>query len=177
MYVVDMFLDKKASRYVKSIWQALSENGIDSSLINMDGLFPHITLAVYDDIDKNKFIEKMKEFKLQLDVIDTKFDILGVFPTTGACITTPVVTEELLTLHRKYYDYFKEFNSNARAYYLPDNWNPHCSLAMGLDKEKLMEAFKFILNMYEPFEASLEDIALYEIEMENGKFTDSIRLF
>ncbi|MDQ0148301.1 2'-5' RNA ligase family protein [Eubacterium multiforme] len=177
MYVVDIFLDRKASRYVESIWKALSDNGIDSSLSNMEGLSPHITLAIYDDIDKDKFIAKMKEFKSKINVIDTKFDVLGVFPTTGACITTPVVTEELLALHRKYYDYFKEFNSNARAYYLPDNWNPHCSLAMGLDKEKLMDAFKFILNMYEPFEASLEGIALYEIEMENGKFTDSIRLF
>ena len=41
----------------------------------------------------------------------------------------------------------------------------------------MKEAFNFILDIFEPFEASLDGIALYKVEMEDGKFTDSIRLF
>ena len=177
MYIVDVFLDKRSSRYIKSIWSQLSEKGIDSSLINTDGLFPHITLAIYEEIDEEKFIAKMKEFKSKMQIIDTRFDVLGVFPDTGACFVTPVVTEELLSLHRDYYEYFKEFEDTARKYYRPGMWNPHCSLAMGLNKEKMKEAFNIILDIFEPFEASLDGIALYKVEMEDGKFTDSIRLF
>ena len=80
MYIVDVFLDKRSSRYIKSIWSQLSEKGIDSSLINTDGLFPHITLAIYEEIDEEKFIAKMKEFKSKMQIIDTRFDVLGVFP-------------------------------------------------------------------------------------------------
>ncbi|MGL4572684.1 MAG: 2'-5' RNA ligase family protein [Clostridium sp.] len=177
MYIVDIFLDNRSSRYVKSIWEQLSKSGIDSSLINTDGLSPHITLAIYEKIDEEKFIVKMKEFKSKIKVVDTRFDILGVFPDTGACFTTPVVTDELLNLHKEYYEYFKEFEETARLYYLPGKWNPHCSLAMGLNKQKMKEAFDFVLDIFEPFEASLDGIALYKVEMENGKFTDSIRLF
>ena len=69
MYIVDVFLDKRSSRYIKSIWSQLSEKGIDSSLINTDGLFPHITLAIYEEIDEEKFIDKMKEFKSKMQIM------------------------------------------------------------------------------------------------------------
>lgn len=177
MYIVDVFLDNRASRYVSSIWQVLSDKGIDSSLIDTEGLCPHITLAIYDNIDENKFISKMKEFKSRVKSIDTRFDALGAFPTTGTCFIKPVVTEEILQLHRDYYDFFKEFEETAREYYLPGKWNPHCSIAIGLNKAKLKEIFDFMVDIYEPFDASLEGIALYKVEMENGVFTDSIRLF
>ncbi|GAA0071908.1 2'-5' RNA ligase family protein [Clostridium sardiniense] len=177
MYAVDVFLDNKSSRYVTSIWEQLSSSGIDSSLKNTDGLAPHITLAIYEDIDEDKFIARMKEFRSKLKVIDTRFDALGAFPTTGACFLTPVITEVLLDYHKEYYDFFKEFEESARSYYLPGKWNPHCSLAMGLSKQKLKEVFNFVVDIYEPFEASFDGIALYKVEMENGKFTDSIRLF
>lgn len=177
MYIVDMFLDNRASRYVTYIWQSLSDKGIDSSLIDTEGLFPHITLAIYEDVDENRFIAKMKEFKNKLKSIDTRFDAIGVFPTTGTCFAKPVVTEEIIKMHREYYEFFKEFNDTARTYYLPGKWNPHCSLAIGLNKEKLKEVMNFVIDIYEPFDASLEGIALYKVEMENGKFTDSIRLF
>ena len=45
MYAVDLFLDSRASRYVNSIWQALSDSGIDSSLKDTDGLSPHIKIG------------------------------------------------------------------------------------------------------------------------------------
>lgn len=177
MYAVDVFLDNRSSRYIKNIWKELKDRGIDSSLYDTDGLMPHITLATYDNIDENKFISKLKEFKQKMKVIDTRFDVLGVFNTTGAFFTSPMITEELLNMHKEFYEYFKEFDGSASAYYMPGRWNPHCSLALGLSKDKMKEVFNFIVDIYEPFEASLYGIALYKIEIENGKFTDSIRLF
>lgn len=177
MYAVDLFLDSRASRYVNSIWQALSDSGIDSSLKDTDGLSPHITLDIYEDVDEAKFIERMKEFKSRFKVIDTKFDSIGVFPTSGACFMAPTITQELINYHKEYYEFFKEFEDSAREYYLPGNWNPHCSIAMGLSKEKMKKVVDFTIDIFKPFEASLDGIALYKVEIEDGKFTDSIRLF
>ena len=60
---------------------------------------------------------------------------------------------------------------------MPGNWNPHCSIAMGLSKEKMKKVVDFTIDIFKPFEASLDGIALYKVEIEDGKFTDSIRLF
>ncbi|MCB2290665.1 2'-5' RNA ligase family protein [Clostridium sp. CS001] len=177
MYAVELFLNKEADIYVRSIWGALSNKNIDSSLNDIKEICPHITLAVYEDINEGKFIEKLRAFKSSFKPIDTYFDILGAFPVTGTCFIKPTVTGELLTLHSKYQEHFIAFNENADRYYLPGRWNPHCTLAIGLSDEKLKEVFNFSVDKFKPSRVTLADIGLVKIEFKDDKCVSSIRIY
>lgn len=178
MYAVDLFLDAESSEYIKSIWTELTEKNVGSGLDKQELLEPHITLAVYDEInDKEEFIKKLSAFEGSLKKIKTRFDILGSFPTTGTCLIAPMITEEILSMHRRYYEVMKEYNYSAREYYMPERWNPHCTIATKLKPEELKEVFRCALDVFEPFEGAFYGIGFYELKIdEKGVIIGSERL-
>lgn len=176
MYAIELFLNEEVDQYIRNIWQELSNESIDSSLNAIKEICPHITLAVYEDINEKDFIEEFRIFKSNFKPIDTYFDILGTFPMTGTCFIKPTVTKELLNIHIEYHEQFKSFNKKANTYYLPGRWNPHCTLAIGLSTEKLKEVFNFSVDKFEPLMVTLNAIGLVKIDFVDGKCVSSIRI-
>jgi 2'-5' RNA ligase len=176
MYAVELFVNEEADLYIRGIWEQLSNENIDSSLNEIKEISPHITLAVYEDINEKDFIEDFRTFKSSFKPIDTHFDILGTFPMTGTCFVKPTVTEELLNIHSTYYKKFKAFNEKASPYYLPGRWSPHCTLGIGLSTEKLKEVFNFSVDRFKPLRVTFTDVALIKIDFEDGKCVSSIRI-
>ncbi|MEG2288459.1 MAG: 2'-5' RNA ligase family protein [Clostridium sp.] len=176
MYAVEFFFNEEVDLYIRSIWKALSDANIDSSLNNIEEISPHITLAVYQNINEEAFIEKFKAFKSNFKPINTSFDILGTFPTTGICLIKPTVTEELLKFHGKYHEQFKSFNETASPYYLPNRWSPHCTLAINLSNDNLKKVFSFALDKFKPLNVTLNDVGLIKICSNNDNCERSVRL-
>lgn len=179
MYAVDLFLDEKSSEYIKSIWRELSKNKIGSGLDNVKLLEPHITLAIYDEIDDmGDFVKRLEDFSKGLKSMKSRFDILGSFPTTGTCLISPMITEEILSMHRDFYKVMKDYDYSAREFYKPERWNPHCSLASGLSLEELKKVLDYSLNVFVPFEGAFYGIGLYDLKTDKlGKVIKSKRLF
>jgi len=167
MYAVELFFNEEVDSYIRSIWKELSDNNIDSSLNDIEEISPHITLAVYENINEETFIEKFKVFKSNFKPINTSFDILGTFPITGICLIKPTVTQELLDIHSQYHQQLKAFNESASPYYLPDRWTPHCTLAINLNNDKLKKVFSFVLDKFKPLNATLIDVGLIKICSKN----------
>lgn len=177
MYTTQLLLDKQSSNYIRELWGKLSINNIDSTMNNINEIHPHITFAVYDDINIEKFIEILKKFQCEIKPIIAEFDTIGCFPSTNTSFISPTVTSEMLELHKKYYECFCEFNINAKGYYFPNRWVPHCSLTMGTSKEASKQSMLYIYDIFQPFKATLDKIALYKVEhLDDGKI-NSIRLF
>ena len=176
MYAVELFLNEEVDQYIRNIWEELSNKNIDSSLKDIKEICPHITLAVYEDINEKEFLEEFRIFKSNFKPIDTHFDILGTFPMTGTCFIKPTVTEELLNVHIKYHEQFKALSGNSSPYYLPGRWNPHCTLGIGLSTEKLKEVFNFSVDRFKPLKVTLTDVGLIKIDFEDGKCVGSIRI-
>ncbi|MBU3144537.1 2'-5' RNA ligase family protein [Clostridium sp. CF012] len=176
MYAVELFLNEQSDLYVRSIWDELSHEHIDSSLKDIKEICPHIALSVYEDIDIVDFTEEFLVFKANFKPINTCFDILGVFPVTGTCFLKPTVTEELLNIHSKFHEQFRAFNEKSNSYYLPGHWNPHCTLAIGLSAEELKGVFNFSLDRFKPLRITLNDVGLVKIDFKDGKCVSSIRI-
>lgn len=176
MYAIELFLNEETDLYIRTIWEELSNENIDSSLNDIKEICPHITLAVYEDINEKDFIEELRVFKSNFKPIDTYFDILGTFPITGTCFLKPTVTEELLNVHSKYHEQFKALSGKSNPYYLPGRWNPHCTLGIGLSTEKLKEVFNFSVDKFKPLKVTLNDIGLVKIDFMDGKCVSSIRI-
>jgi len=176
MYAVEMFFSEEIEDYVRQIWYSLAEENLDSSLISIKEIKPHITLATYESLQLESFKKQFISFIEKFEPIDVNFVTLGTFPATGACFLIPTMTEELLRLHKNYHKKFEQFNDSIHIYYLPNNWNPHCSLAVGLDNNKLVKVFEHCLKKFKILSGKIIEIGLVEVKYKNNKCVSSPRI-
>lgn len=167
MYSVELFVNDELDKYVKKVWLGLKKNKISSFMQDIEGKKPHITLAVYHEIvEIESFIAKFNAFFAGRPTMDFRIDVLAAFPASGTLFLSPTITEELLIFHKQFQVAFSEYKHTADPYYLPGNWNPHCTLATKLTPEKLAETFTYCLNDFMPMEGSFEGVGLVDILYE-----------
>ena len=100
-FAIELTLDAEAGDAVRALWRALADAGIDSFMLR-SGAAPHITLAVYDDLDIDAYVTTLGAFATAVAVHAVTFASIGVFPTTGVVFLAPVVTPELLAIHARF---------------------------------------------------------------------------
>ncbi len=176
LYATEIFFDDAFSRRIKLLWKQFSEKRIDSHMSGIRGLRPHVTLGMYTEIDENAFRLSMKNFESVFVPISVKMDMIAAFPGTGTWFSNPTVTRQLLDMHEMYYHIMEAFSESASPYYLPGNWNPHCTLATGLSSRQLKKAFGFVLDHYVATEAQLTETALFRITRKEAGKTFSLKL-
>ncbi|PEA59023.1 hypothetical protein CON74_19705 [Bacillus thuringiensis] len=138
------------------------------------GVEPHITIADYNELDVNLFIEKLKGFvAIQESMSAVTFPSVGTFPTNGTIFLAPTVTDELLKLHHSYHDYFKNFHDNPNSYYVPGKWVPHCTIANHLNSTQFLSAMEYIYENFDVITASIEKLKLIKVNYENGSAVSS----
>ncbi|PGK81405.1 2'-5' RNA ligase family protein [Bacillus thuringiensis] len=138
------------------------------------GVEPHITIADYNELDVNLFIEKLKGFvAIQESMSAVTFPSVGTFPTNGTIFLAPTVTDELLKLHHSYHDYFKNFHDNPNSYYVPGKWAPHCTIANHLNSTQFLSAMEYIYENFDVTTASIEKLKLIKVNYENGSAVSS----
>ncbi|HDR8193291.1 MULTISPECIES: 2'-5' RNA ligase family protein [Bacillus] len=138
------------------------------------GVEPHITIADYNELDVNLFIEKLKGFvAIQESMSAVTFPSVGTFPTNGTIFLAPTVTDELLKLHHSYHDYFKNFHDNPNSYYVPGKWVPHCTIANHLNSTQFLSAMEYIYESFDVTTASIEKLKLIKVNYENGSAVSS----
>jgi hypothetical protein len=170
LYAVELFFDKPVDDFVRGIWEDLKRNDITSNMASIKELTPHISVGVFNrELPIEQFLIKMEGFnKNQLDV---RFDILATFPTTGTVFMGPTITSDLFKLHRDFYKEFQEFNDFAADYYLPNKWNPHCTLAIRLEQQDLIKTFDYCVTKFKPMDARINRIGVVKIEFLNEEWS------
>lgn len=169
VYAVVGYLDCETEEKFNNVWRDLSENNISQYGVESKGLRPHITIADYDRLEKDAFIElfnKLYEDKLKVDIC---LNVLGTFINTGTLFIAPALSTELLDFHKSYHNYFKAFNDNVDSFYLPGRWSPHCTIASRLSEDNMIQAFKYCKNNISKIHCKLNEVALIEIKVnEDG---------
>lgn len=175
MYAVEFIFNKDANDYIESLWEYIYLNNINTNYHKMNGIKPHISLAVYNDLDIEAFLNKFIKLKKNFSPISIDFDILGTFPSTGTCFIKPTVTMDLLLFHNEYIKNFSEFSDFTSEFYKIGSWNPHCSLGFKLESNSVKDIFTLIFNNFKPFKAELIDIILVKINFNtDGSSTTEI---
>lgn len=163
------YLDKETETNFKNIWKDLRDKNITDYGMKTKGKRPHITIADYDNLDKESFIELLDKFYKDKQKVDIFLNILGNFINTGTLFIAPTLSIELLDFHRNHHTYFKEFNKNKDSFYLSGKWSPHCTIASRLNNEEILKAFKYCKSNINNIRCKLSEIALIEIKFnENG---------
>lgn len=90
---------------------------------------PHLTLAVYDSIAVDILIERIEQFARRHSGLTTRLTGVGLFPGTGVLFLLPTIGRRLLAAHENYHRLCHDL-APPWPHYRPDQWVPHCTLAM-----------------------------------------------
>ena len=161
------YLDRETEVNFRGLWKDLSEQNISHYGVETKGKRPHITIADYDALDKNRFIQSADAFYADKEQVDLTLNILGTFISTGTLFIAPTLSTELLDFHSSHHDYFRTFNENERSLYLPSKWSPHCTIASRLDEDKMVQAFSYCKKNIDNIQGTLSEIALIELKLND----------
>jgi len=164
-YAFVAYFDYETENYFRQIWKDLSESNITQYGLETKGKRPHITIADYDNLDKEKFLELVSKYYESKLKISVTLNILGTFINTGTLFVAPTLSKELLDFHNNHHDYFGQFNKNDNSFYLPGRWTPHCTIASRLSEDNMIKAFKYCKSNLNKIDCKLNEVALIEIKL------------
>lgn len=138
---VELFFNPESEKLVRDIWHKLAQAGVNSAMEDL-GSTPHISLAVYDDVEIAALQKKVADFAGSFSPIPLRLSAVGVFPgEEGVMFLAPAPTEGLLKMQTLYHNLTEEWSHLVWPYYrLGGVWFPHCTLAMGLKDPEMPQA-------------------------------------
>jgi 2'-5' RNA ligase len=138
-YAVELFFDTSADETLRRLF-ALT----DSVMLRVHAS-PHISLAVFDDVDTSRLIDVVCSFAERTHEFNVRFSSVGIFPTgENVVFLAPVVTDELLALHRSFHGELDSVGLSCDEYYRPGRWVPHSTITMENELSRALEAVKLI---------------------------------
>ena len=126
-YAIELNLSPASSARVVGLWEDLARASISSSMLDL-GAQPHISLTVVDELDPALLRADLSRFAERTPLLSVDLASAGTFPTAeGVLFLAPVVTPELLEIHRGFHRLLSDRGVESVAYYRPGNWVPHCT--------------------------------------------------
>ena len=151
-YAIEMYFDKETEEKIMRLAQKIADAGLSTKYLEWKTR-PHVTLAVYNDIDVDRCSQLLEKF-----ANDRK-----AFP---AIFLSPIMTRSLYELHSELYAVMQEFEASAWEWYKqPDCWVPHCTVALTSEDEEnvFYEASKLVLHEYKKLEGVYTSVGLVKI--------------
>lgn len=102
---------------------------------------PHLTLAIVNELDPEALRPALLDFGQAMPPLPLHLAAVGAFPTEeGVVFLAPVVTRPLLAIHARLCDLLDRVGFPPTPYYRPQNWVPHCTVAINLRPDQVGEA-------------------------------------
>ena len=157
-YAIELVFDEDSQKIINEIRSTLENNGVHDEAVKLN----HVSIGDYktDDLEglKNKVVEFAKTIKpFELNLVS-----VGTFMTKENVIfLEPVMTEELLDVHKRFIDFMQDFNGELNPYYDINKWMPHCTIAIRLTDEELFKGIELLKEIIKlPIKVKIEKIDL-----------------
>lgn len=179
-YAVSLFFDEETDRWIRQAWQAIEDAGV-SSFLSRGPYHPHLTMAIFEWANVAHVREELTAIATGIDSFRVLFPSIGIFPgDEGVVFLAATMSETLFDLHQRLHQALYLHCRNPVSYYLPNIWNPHCSLARGLTPEQITSAVIPCRAMFrDTLEGSITAIGLVdtpaEVEVFRIAFTETGR--
>jgi 2'-5' RNA ligase len=153
-YTIELQLNRAAEAKFLKHWETLRDEGVSDLLFRL-GYKPHLTLAMYREIDEAKTIAKLESFIANEAAIPIEFrhitaDRAGIFcqPRENAAL-------------RKFHARFeKKLGRSFRDIDHAGIWMPHCTIGMELPHDKIGRTVGTLLESWAPITGIADRIAL-----------------
>ena len=166
-YAVELYFDKDTEEKIFKLAQGIANAGISKKYLEWRTR-PHITIAIFNDIDIEKCDKILKEIAKDTRTFPALLSSIGVFNNTRTVYLAPVVCDELINLHKRVHKAFDFCDYSGWEYYTTGQWVPHCAVMLGSEDEEsaLVEATRYVIENYRVFENSrYEEIGFVEVAM------------
>jgi 2'-5' RNA ligase len=158
-YAVSLLLDASAGALVSERWQQLADAGLSRSMLDL-GYPPHVTLAVYDDLDVNTATTALDGTLTTAPRIDVKLSGITSFGAgSGVVYAALAPSSDLSVLHETV---LGTIGGLCRPHYQVGQWTPHCTLATGLPDADVDRAVALLTRDWQPLTGRLESADFVE---------------
>ena len=163
-YAIEMYFDKETEDKIMSLVQKIADNKLSTKFLEWKTR-PHVTLAVFNEVDENKCIELLKEFTKERKVLPAFLDSVGMFNDTKTIFLNSTMTKNMYQLQSDLYDTMKEFDTKGWEWYLPDGWVPHCTIALNSEDEEdvFYKASELVLREFKKIEGKYTALGLVKL--------------
>lgn len=147
---VQFYFDKRSIQSFEVLWSRMDHEGLGTWMKNI-GTEPHLSLAVFDDdVDHEVLLEVSRRFVETVPRFQIDLATVGAFPGESHVVyVAPVPTAELLALHRRYHSSLAQAGLEARSYYRPGEWVPHCTTAAKIEATAVAPTIDLWLRHFE----------------------------
>jgi 2'-5' RNA ligase len=152
----ELHFDPETCQAVQSIWQALGQADP-----RQNGTAPHITLAVAQSLDLKDFSNRLEDFARQVAPFKFSLDAIGQFPS-GVLFFRPHRSQALDTVHQIFHHTFQLPPAPNSHFYLPENWQPHCTLATNVPPSRMTQAIAIAQRLPLPLTGEFRDLIVVQ---------------
>ena len=154
-YAVSLLLDAKAAVAVSERWQRVADAGLSRSMLDL-GYTPHVTLAVFDDLDVNAATAALDGMLSAVPRIDVTLSAITSFGVgSGVVYGALAPSSDLLDLHEMT---LRTISAICRPHYRIGQWIPHCTLATGLSDADINRAVHLLQRDWQPLTGRFEAV-------------------
>jgi 2'-5' RNA ligase len=163
-FAVELYLDGQSEQRVRSLQRIVADACADSYAAP-GAAAPHLSVAAFDDVDHSRAIAALSRFVESCEPLTVSFDSIGTFETPERVIfLAPARDESLLAMHAEFHGFLRSMMLRSSALYVPGRWVPHCTLARRVPADALDAAIREAEAALHPFDATLLEIGLVELE-------------
>lgn len=138
---IQLVFSDKNQTIINQIRKTLVKNGTHDEAVPIN----HISLADIEIEDEQVELVKdiMKKFSQTHKSLKLILSSVGSFMTQENVIfIAPTMTEDLMRYNDELIEELKSNNISCGKYYLKNNWQPHCTIAIRVSDEELFAGFK-----------------------------------
>lgn len=159
---LEFYFDGEADAAVRGLWRRLDKAGVPSLATRTHGRHrPHVTFALASTIPPRTRDALREDLRL-LSIPNLWLSTLAAFSASEPVLMlAAVVDTELLAVHSAVHDVLAKKVKQPSAYYLPGSWVPHCTLAQGMEPERVAAGFAALYPV-EPIKARVTEIAVVD---------------
>jgi len=160
-FAVHLDLDPHSAAALAPLIEAIERADSDAMTPRRTGIAPHLSLAVYERLVPAAITALLQHFADAQPAFGIQLASLGLFAGPPSVLfAAPVVSTELLALHRAYHQATRSAGPGCWAHYLPENWVPHVTLGEGLQPDTVPAAVGNVIAGWRPRPAVLRRISL-----------------
>lgn len=163
MYAIVGILDEQSDRSVRQIWQALKEKGFSDYAFQKKNMFPHVTLASFEDCDLPSLMAEMDRLVSSHLPLSLNASAIGSFLGTNIITLNPIKTVELSQFHTDIHEKLAGY-VGGNSLYAPANWVPHLTLANRVAENTFLPAYNYCLKEVAPLSGQLVGLRIIQLD-------------
>lgn len=163
-YAIVLYMnDKKTAMVTEMIKELAYECRSDYCL----GIVPHVSISAVVSDEEKAVTQEAYNLSQKLKKGEIQIASIGIFNPL-VLFLAPVVNSYLIESNRIANDTMLKVSAiGNKGRYIPNSWVPHIAVAMKMEKEGLYNGFKKLSEIFSPFSAKIDKMALIKCEEDN----------